>query len=147
MMVPQVETALWQRPEQIRENMPGKWVGGFGSLGASLPLPWLLGPWEWAGAAGSSRAWVSLLKQHNPGPGSSTSFLRRGEPPIVGGRLIWPFLSHLRTVWRKCHQLCQGQGLAGSDLPGLFFFLGLAGQRGGAFHLTGGFISGLVCRS
>lgn len=39
--------------------------GGLGSLGVSLPLPWLLGPLEWAGG-GSGRAWVSLLKQHHP---------------------------------------------------------------------------------
>lgn len=38
---------------------------GLGSLGVSLPLPWLLGPLEWAGG-GSGRAWVSLLKQHHP---------------------------------------------------------------------------------
>lgn len=63
MMVPRVETALWQRPEQIRENLPGKWVGvwqfggftgsplGFGVLGVACGA---------AGeGAGSSRAWVS----------------------------------------------------------------------------------------
>lgn len=97
MMVPHVVTALWQRPEQIRENLPGKWVGvwqfggfsgsplGFGALGVGCGA---------AGeGAGSSRAWVSLLKQHHPRSG----FLRRGEPPIGGRSMIWPFLSHFRT--------------------------------------------------
>lgn len=65
--------------------------------------------------------------------------------------MVWSFLSHFRTqevslLEKVPPAVCQGQGLAGSDLPGLFFFLSLAGQCGGAFHLPGGFISGLVCR-
>lgn len=73
-MVPHVGAALWQRPEQTRENLPpwelpGRWVEGL-TVWGFLPLPWLLGPWEWAGAAGdgagSSRAWMSFLKQHHP---------------------------------------------------------------------------------
>lgn len=43
LVVPHVGTALWQRPEQTRENvppweLPGKWAEGLAVWGGSLPL-------------------------------------------------------------------------------------------------------------
>lgn len=74
-MVPHVGTVLWQRPEQTRENLSPWELPGKGTEGSAVwGVPCLsLGFWG-AGSglgllgegAGSSRAWVSLLKQHHP---------------------------------------------------------------------------------
>lgn len=53
-MVPHVGAALWQRPEQTRENLPpweltGKWVEGLAVWGVPCLSLGFWGPWSGLG--------------------------------------------------------------------------------------------------